>query len=111
MISTNTTVTKPIIRKIYLCVKRALNYKINATLIKSKRDYISLGLISQILKDESNNYKVNILKMQFLIWVTTTNTGDIQELNLKGGQRCTLNKVRNLCSNTRRCALLQLYKT
>ncbi|WP_145243618.1 hypothetical protein, partial [Staphylococcus argensis] len=29
----------------------------------------------------------NILKMQLLIWITETNTGDIQELNLKGGQK------------------------
>lgn len=25
--------------------------------------------------------------MQLLIWITETNTGDIQELNLKGGQK------------------------
>ena len=28
--------------------------------------------------------------MQLLIWITETATGDIQELNLKGGQKCTL---------------------
>ena len=56
-------------------------------LIKSKTDYISLGLISQILKDDTANYEVNILKMQLLIWILETNTGDIQELNLKGGQK------------------------
>lgn len=88
MISTNTKLLQnQLLEKDIPMLKRALNYKINATLIKSKRDYISLGLISQILKDESNNYEVNILKMQLLIWVTTTNTGDIQELNLKGGQK------------------------
>ncbi|WP_275344616.1 hypothetical protein, partial [Klebsiella pneumoniae] len=64
-----------------------LDFKINASLIKSKNDYISLGLISQILKDDTNNYEVSILKMQLLIWITETNTGDIQELNLKGGQK------------------------
>ena len=30
--------------------------------------------------------------MQLLIWITETNTGDIQELNLKGGQKCMLTK-------------------
>ncbi|MDO5660834.1 MAG: helicase C-terminal domain-containing protein, partial [Staphylococcus xylosus] len=68
-------------------LKRALDFKINATLIKSKRDYISLGLISQILKEDSSNYEVSILKMQLLIWITETATGDIQELDLKGGQK------------------------
>ncbi|MDN6630401.1 MAG: ATP-dependent DNA helicase, partial [Staphylococcus equorum] len=49
--------------------------------------YISLGLISQILKEEASNYEVGILKMQLLIWITETDTGDIQELDLKGGQK------------------------
>ncbi len=53
-------------------MNEALNFKINALLIKSKSDYISLGLISQILKDDTSNYEVNILKMQLLIWITET---------------------------------------
>lgn len=61
-------------------MNEALNFKINALLIKSKSDYISLGLISQILKDDTSNYEVNILKMQLLIWITETPSGDIQEL-------------------------------
>ena len=68
-------------------INQALNFKINATLIKSKSEYISLGLISQILKDETTNYEVNILKMQLLTWIIETETGDIQDLNLKGGQK------------------------
>ncbi|PTI41360.1 ATP-dependent helicase [Staphylococcus succinus] len=88
MISTNTKLLQnQLLEKDIPALKQALNFKINATLIKSKRDYISLGLISQILKDESNNYEVTILKMQLLIWITETETGDIQELDLKGGQQ------------------------
>ncbi|MEB8124589.1 exonuclease domain-containing protein [Staphylococcus succinus] len=88
MISTNTKLLQnQLLEKDIPALKKALNFKINATLIKSKRDYISLGLISQILKDESNNYEVTILKMQLLIWITETETGDIQELDLKGGQQ------------------------
>ncbi|GGB80575.1 helicase C-terminal domain-containing protein [Staphylococcus nepalensis] len=88
MISTNTKLLQnQLLEKDIPAIKSALNFKINASLIKSKRDYISLGLMSQILKDESNNYEVSILKMQLLIWITETNTGDIQELDLKGGQK------------------------
>lgn len=88
MISTNTKLLQSqLLEKDIPALKSALNFKINASLIKSKRDYISLGLISQILKDESNNYEVSILKMQLLIWITETHTGDIQELDLKGGQK------------------------
>ncbi|MCG7341929.1 DEAD/DEAH box helicase family protein [Staphylococcus auricularis] len=88
MISTNTKLLQnQLLEKDIPALKSALNIKINAALIKSKKDYISLGLVSQILKEDATNYEVNILKMQLLIWLTETETGDIQELNLKGGQK------------------------
>ncbi len=88
MISTNTKLLQhQLLEKDIPKLKEALNLKINASMIKSKKDYISLGLISEILKEPSTNYEVNILKMQLLIWVTETQTGDIHELNLKGGQK------------------------
>ncbi|MDI6429383.1 helicase C-terminal domain-containing protein [Staphylococcus epidermidis] len=88
MISTNTKLLQSqLLEKDIPLLNDVLDFKINASLIKSKNDYISLGLISQILKDDTNNYEVSILKMQLLIWITETNTGDIQELNLKGGQK------------------------
>lgn len=93
MISTNTKLLQSqLLEKDIPLLNDVLDFKINASLIKSKNDYISLGLISQILKDDTNNYEVSILKMQLLIWITETNTGDIQELNLKGGQKCMLTK-------------------
>ena len=65
MISTNTKLLQhQLLQKIFL-VLIALDFKINA-LIKSKTDYISLGLISQILKDDTSNYEVNILKCNYL---------------------------------------------
>lgn len=88
MISTNTKMLQnQLLLQDIPKIKRALNVSINATLIKSKQDYISLGLISQVLKDETTNYDVNLLKMQLLIWILETRTGDIQELNLRGGQK------------------------
>ena len=88
MISTNTKLLQSqLLEKDIPALNQALDFKVNATLIKSKNDYIYLGLISQILKEETNNYEVSILKMQLLIWITETQTGDIQELNLKGGQK------------------------
>ena len=88
MISTNTKLLQhQLLYKDIPELNQALEFKINALLIKSKSEYISLGLISQILKDENINYEVSILKMKLLIWLTETETGDIQELNLKGGQK------------------------
>ncbi|WP_390564200.1 helicase C-terminal domain-containing protein, partial [Staphylococcus pseudintermedius] len=88
MISTNTKMLQnQLLLQDIPKINEALNVSINATLIKSKQDYISLGLISQVLKDETTNYDVNLLKMQLLIWILETRTGDIQELNLRGGQK------------------------
>ena len=93
MISTNTKLLQSqLLEKDIPAMNEALNFKINALLIKSKSDYISLGLISQILKDDTSNYEVNILKMQLLIWITETPSGDIQELNLKVVKRCILTR-------------------
>lgn len=51
MISTNTKLLQnQLLLKDIPSINQALNFKINATLIKSKSEYISLGLISQILK-------------------------------------------------------------
>ena len=75
MISTNTKLLQnQLLLKDIPSINQALNFKINATLIKSKSEYISLGLISQILKDETTNYEVNILKMQLLTWIIETET-------------------------------------
>ena len=74
MISTNTKLLQSqLLEKDIPLLNDVLDFKINAS--KSKNDYISLGLISQILKDDTNNYEVSILKMQLLIWITETNTG------------------------------------
>lgn len=88
MISTNTKFLQhQLLEKDIPALESALNFKINAALIKSKQNYIPLGLVSQIIKETSNNYEVGLLKMQLLVWLTETDTGDIQELNLKGGQK------------------------
>lgn len=91
MISTNTKLLQnQLLEHDIPTLEQVLGYRINAAIIKSRRDYISLGLISQILKDETQNYDVSLLKMELLVWITQTDTGDIQELNLKGGQKMYL---------------------
>lgn len=91
MISTNTKLLQnQLLEQDIPTLEQVLGYRINAAIIKSRKDYISLGLISQILKDETQNYDVSLLKMELLVWITQTETGDIQELNLKGGQKMYL---------------------
>ncbi|PNZ72656.1 exonuclease domain-containing protein, partial [Mammaliicoccus stepanovicii] len=68
-------------------VLSALNLDLKALIIKSKDHYISLGLILNIMQDDTDNYEATLLKMQLLVWILETETGDIEELHLKGGQQ------------------------
>lgn len=87
MISTNTKLLQnQLLTHDIPVINRALNTQIHARMIKSKQDYISLGLVRQIIDENTSNYEVNLLKMQLLIWLLHTETGDIQELNLRGAQ-------------------------
>ena len=111
MISTNTKLLQhQLLYKDIPELNQALEFKINALLIKSKSEYISLGLISQILKDENINYEVSILKMKLLIWLTETETGDIQELNLKGGQKMYFDQKLKHMFQKKRCSFYNYIK-
>ncbi|UXR73036.1 DEAD/DEAH box helicase [Staphylococcus sp. IVB6238] len=93
MISTNTKLLQhQLLENDIPLLNKALNTHINACMIKSKRDYMSLGLVQQILRDETNNYEVNLLKLQLLVWLLETNTGDVHELNLRGGVQMYLDQ-------------------
>ncbi|AVQ33158.1 ATP-dependent helicase [Staphylococcus muscae] len=93
MISTNTKLLQyQLIQQDIPLINRALNTQLNACMVKSKKDYISLGLVQQIIKDQTNNYEVNLLKMQLLVWLIETHTGDIHELNLRGGVKMYLDQ-------------------
>lgn len=88
MISTNTKLLQnQLLNHDIPLINRTLNTRLHARMIKSKQDYISLGLVRQILEESTPNYEVNVLKMQLLIWILQTETGDIHELNLRGGQK------------------------
>ena len=65
MISTNTKLLQnQLLLKDIPSINQALNFKINATLIKVNLNTFHLA-ISQILKDETTNYEVNILKCNY----------------------------------------------
>lgn len=75
-------------------VLKALNLDLSAMIIKSRDHYISLGLILYILQDDTDNYEATILKMQLLVWILETETGDIEQLHIKGGQKIFFDQKR-----------------
>jgi ATP-dependent DNA helicase DinG len=67
---------------------------INTALIKGRSHYISLARFEQSLREIEENYDTALTKMQILVWLTRTTTGDIDELNLSSGGMLFWNKIK-----------------
>ncbi|MCU9613684.1 ATP-dependent DNA helicase DinG [Caldibacillus lycopersici] len=66
-------------------LNKMLNKKINVQVIKGKSHYLNLWKFERILRQENEHYDEIITKMQILVWLTETETGDVDELNLSSG--------------------------
>jgi len=68
----------PIIRKI-------IDSPFSVALLKGRRNYISVKKFVRFLEAEEKNYDQALAKCQILVWLTETETGDVDELNLPSG--------------------------
>lgn len=75
-------------------LEQIMPFKINAVLLKGKNHYISLERFSRTLLDQNDNYDTIIAKMQILVWLLETVTGDKDELNLSSGGQLYWNKIK-----------------
>lgn len=76
-------------------LKKLVPFQINAILLKGKEHYLSLERFRQSLLDENDNYDTTLTKMQILVWLLETETGDKDELNLSSGGQIFWNKINN----------------
>lgn len=70
-------------------------FKVRTALIKGGNHYLSLARFEQSLRETEENYDTTLMKMQILVWLTNTETGDFDELNLSSGGMLFWNKVKN----------------
>ncbi|WP_077326638.1 ATP-dependent DNA helicase DinG [Virgibacillus siamensis] len=64
-------------------VRSLLSFPFNVALLKGKQHYISLEKFERSLADNtSDNYDVVLTKAMILVWLTETETGDIDEIQL-----------------------------
>lgn len=75
---------------------KILPFTIKAVLLKGKSHYLNLARFQQTLEEENDNYDTTLTKMQILVWLTQTETGDKDELNLSSGGELFWNKVKNV---------------
>ncbi|KIL48034.1 ATP-dependent DNA helicase DinG [Jeotgalibacillus campisalis] len=64
-------------------------------LLKGRNHYLHLLKFEQALAEEESQYDVVLTKMQILTWLTETDNGDVDELNLTSGGRLFWNRVRH----------------
>lgn len=75
-------------------LEKMFDRKFNTALLKGRSHYISMARFEQSLREIEENYDTALTKMQILVWLTQTNTGDIDELNLSSGGMLFWNKIK-----------------
>lgn len=58
-----------------------------ATIIKDKSNYLNIDRFVRSLHAKDKNYDTILTKAQILVWLTETETGDVEELSLTSGGR------------------------
>ncbi|MDQ0412081.1 ATP-dependent DNA helicase DinG [Mesobacillus stamsii] len=76
-------------------LNKALETKVKVALIKGRNHYINMARFEQSLREIEENYDTALTKMQILVWLTQTETGDVDELNLSSGGMLYWNKIKN----------------
>ncbi|MDQ0165507.1 ATP-dependent DNA helicase DinG [Bacillus horti] len=70
-------------------IKQVLPFSSRISVIKGKQHYVCLSRLEQAFTNvvEERNYDYDLTKLQLLVWLTRTTTGDVEELNLTTGGR------------------------
>ncbi|WP_099158853.1 ATP-dependent DNA helicase DinG [Virgibacillus ndiopensis] len=64
-------------------IRRLVSFPFNVTLLKGKQHYISLEKFERELgTGQVDNYDITLTKAMILVWLTETETGDIDEIQL-----------------------------
>ncbi|MFP5113374.1 ATP-dependent DNA helicase DinG [Bacillaceae bacterium C204] len=74
---------------------KLLPFYLNSVLLKGRNHYLSLEKFNQTLAEDNDNYDTGLTKMQILVWLIETETGDRDELNLSSGGQIFWNKIKN----------------
>lgn len=76
-------------------LQKAVPFHVKSVILKGKNHYINLKKFAYALENENDNYDTTLTKMQILIWLLETETGDCDELNLSSGGMLFWNKIKN----------------
>lgn len=95
LISTYTThLQDQLVQKEGGIVEQLVGGPVRISLIKGLRHYIDLGRFTELLQGEDESYDETFTIMQVLVWLSSTETGDLNELNTSSGGQFVLDKIR-----------------
>ncbi|WP_044748085.1 ATP-dependent DNA helicase DinG [Bacillus alveayuensis] len=66
-------------------LQNIVSFPFKVAVLKGKRNYLSLRKFVRFLHEQDKNYDTVLTKCQLLVWLTETETGDVDELNLSSG--------------------------
>ncbi|MBP3040139.1 ATP-dependent DNA helicase DinG [Bacillaceae bacterium Marseille-Q3522] len=94
MVSTYTTqLQEQLLQKDIPLLKKCLPFSFKAALLKGKSHYLHLGKFIDSLTDYEDNFDTALAKMQILVWLTETKSGDVDELHLSSGGKLYWSKI------------------
>lgn len=96
VISTHTIqLQEQLIQREVPLLSETLPGKLKVAILKGKNHYLNLEKFNQSLLNQNDNYDSVLTKMQILIWLTETETGDKDELNLSSGGHIFWEKIKS----------------
>jgi ATP-dependent DNA helicase DinG len=75
-------------------LQKIVSFPFSVAVLKGKRNYLSLPKFVHFLHEQDKNYDEALTKCQLLVWLTETNTGDVDELNLPSGGKLVWQSLR-----------------
>ncbi|MFJ8256303.1 ATP-dependent DNA helicase DinG [Peribacillus asahii] len=76
-------------------LKEILPFDFQAVLLKGRSNYLSLAKFERALREKDDHYESALTKMQIIVWLTETETGDRDELNLSSGGQLVWNRLQS----------------
>ena len=76
-------------------LKEILPFSFHAVLLKGRSNYLSLAKFERALREKEDHYESALTKMQIIVWLTETETGDKDELNLSSGGQLVWNRFQS----------------
>ncbi|KKI88758.1 hypothetical protein WQ54_30080 [Bacillus sp. SA1-12] len=88
-----TTLQAQITERTIPLLKKMLPFSFVTAILKGQRHYLCLQKFEQSLKEKEDNYDFVLTKAQLLLWLTDTETGDVDELNIPSGGKVLWNQL------------------